>query len=637
MAGVYDESGMMTGRSGDSEGSGLSGFGGGGTVEKQIGTQLDQATIDFLNETAATRLLRMGPGVEQLTAQHYVEYLGIDLEVEPELAWIGREMVAAPMPPNAETIISKSNIVYFHDTENDYYTVEHPLTQRYLKILERERTDLLALRTKPSVNGLLFKQPDMLFQKQFRNLQIPCQDCGVLQSTVKCEQCLMSFCTSCYDCLHSHCEGPRKNHTKQTTAVGSYCSACSVKKPQVFCASCEDYFCFKCFETMHGKGERLKHKSLLVNVSDGEIIEPQQKCEECEDGAAAFHCDYCQDNFCIPCFWKCHFNGHRRNHTVSKIIVNPLCNQCNATRATVFCEQCQELLCTECFTFVHAKGNRQLHLFVDAMNVLLLLERLDPSFQEHMRRARPRVLWAITQLQGWTRGIECRRYYRRRRELVTKIQRRWRGAMTRRKLLSMLDHYKWRRKQINNYFLPKTASERRLVKQKCSAMLATKEVNSRASKQTLRELQSTVMDTAHALQAANVNEDAARTQQIMMQHLEQGGFNSTSGHTATRTGPKSPKQPALPVYKPYEDSRFPADESLADASPSRQRSELTRTDVREARDMTLRQVMNIDDRVDKDALSRRPISPARQEETSRPGQEIALRGATSYRDTKKTP
>jgi hypothetical protein len=61
----------------------------------------------------------MAPGVEQLTAQHYVEYLGIDLEVEPELAWIGREMVAAPMPPNAEALVSKSNIVYFHDTEND--------------------------------------------------------------------------------------------------------------------------------------------------------------------------------------------------------------------------------------------------------------------------------------------------------------------------------------------------------------------------------------------------------------------------------------------------------------------------------------------------------------------------------------
>ena len=48
-------------------------------------------------------------------------------------------MCNAPMPPNAEMIISKSNIVYFHDLENDYYTLEHPLTQRYLKVLERHR------------------------------------------------------------------------------------------------------------------------------------------------------------------------------------------------------------------------------------------------------------------------------------------------------------------------------------------------------------------------------------------------------------------------------------------------------------------------------------------------------------------
>jgi len=381
---------------------------------------------------------------------------------------------------------------------------------------------------------------------------------------------------------------------------------------------------------MHGKGERLKHKSLLVNVSDGEIIEPQQKCEECEDGAAAFRCDYCQDNFCIPCFWKCHFNGHRRNHTVSKITVNPLCNQCCQTRATVFCEQCQELLCTECFTFIHAKGNRQLHLFIDAMNVLMLLEILDPAFQEHMTRARPRVIWAITQLQGWTRGIECRRYYRRRRELVTKIQRRWRGAMTRRKLLSMLDHYKWRRKQINNYFLPKTGAERRLVKQKCSAMLATKEVNARASKQTLRELQSTIMDTAHALQAANVNEDAARTQQIMMQHAEQGPFTDTRSTARPAASPK--KAPALPVYSSYEDSRFQTGDQMASPSGN-QKSELTRTDVREARDMTLRQVMNIDDRVDKNQLSRRPVQT---QEDEAPVQSPELRGATSYRD-KKNP
>lgn len=43
-----------------------------------------------------------------------------------------------------------------------------------------------------------------------------------------------------------------------------------------------------------------------------------------------------------------------------------------------------------------------------------------------------------------------------------KVQRRWRGAMTRQKLLHMLDHYKWRRKQIHNYFLPKSRYSRYL-------------------------------------------------------------------------------------------------------------------------------------------------------------------------------
>ena len=45
----------------------------------------------------------------------------------------------------------------------------------------------------------------------------------------------------------------------------------------------------------------------------------------------------------------------------------------------------QELLCTDCFTFLHCKGNRQLHLFTDATNLLLLLERMDPAIQEHLR------------------------------------------------------------------------------------------------------------------------------------------------------------------------------------------------------------------------------------------------------------
>eukprot|EP00439_Symbiodinium_sp_Y106_P069713 s2893_g12.t1 len=176
-----------------------------GAEAERIGTRLDEATDEFLKETKSCRALQIPPGQDQLTAMEYVAYLGINLQLEPELSW---EMLAAPMPPQAEMKVSKAGVCYFHDLLNDYYTIEHPLTQRYLKVLERQRLDLLCLRTKPSVNGLLFSQPDMLFNKQFRNLQIPCQSCGVMQSTLKCNQCLMSFCQSCADALHKNALDP---------------------------------------------------------------------------------------------------------------------------------------------------------------------------------------------------------------------------------------------------------------------------------------------------------------------------------------------------------------------------------------------------------------------------------------------
>jgi hypothetical protein len=150
---------------------------------KEVGARPEQATLDFLEETKDARILRVpgssaSRGAAGLSTMDYIEYLRVDMTIEPELAWIAREMCAAPMPPNAEMLVSKSGIVYFHDLENDYYTVEHPVTQRYLKGIERERLYLLALRTKPSVNALQFHQPAELFNQQFPNLQVPCQDCG---------------------------------------------------------------------------------------------------------------------------------------------------------------------------------------------------------------------------------------------------------------------------------------------------------------------------------------------------------------------------------------------------------------------------------------------------------------------------
>jgi hypothetical protein len=570
---------------------------------KEVGTDLDKATLDFLDETKEARILRVPAGASArgaagLTTMDYIEYLRIDMELEPEMAWVAREMCAAPMPPNAEMLVSKSGIVYFHDLENDYYTVEHPLTQRYLKVLERERLYVLALRTKPAVNALVFHQAAELFNQQFPNLQVPCQDCGVMQSTLKCEQCVMSFCDACFRNLHANCEGPRKYHTTRATACGSFCSSCAKKKPQVYNGNSEEYFCYECFEQLHSKGNRRSHRAMIVSVSDAEVVEPNKKCEECEDNLAAFRCDMCLDNFCIPCFWRLHMNGERRRHTITKVTLNPLCNQCNATRATVFSLQDQELLCTDCFTFIHYKGNRQLHLFTDAMNILLLLEKLDPGFQEHMRRAIPRVLWAITNLQGWCRGIESRKQFRRHKDLVTKIQRRWRGAMTRKKLLSMLDQYKWRKKEISNYFLPKTRQERMVAKQKFAAQYGRKEVAYQHTAATLKELRETIIDSS----AANTLEDVARTKQQM----------DEQALTMTKRKDTVEVQNAyiLPIYSTAKravnapggggmqaitaGSGAGQQQAIED---NRDRSmELTRKDIRGARDNSMRDLLRVEDK-----------------------------------------
>mmetsp|Transcript_79762 Transcript_79762/g.222017 ORF Transcript_79762/g.222017 Transcript_79762/m.222017 type:complete len:581 (-) Transcript_79762:138-1880(-) len=565
-----------------------------GEDAEQIGTKLDVATEEFLKETKSCRALQIPPGEAQLSAIEFVSYLGINLQLEPELAWIAREMLAAPMPNNAKMCVSKAGVCYFHDVHNDFYTIEHPLTQRYLKVLERARLDLLCLRTKRSVNGLLFSEPDMLFHMQYRNLQIPCQSCGVMQSVLKCNQCLMAFCQACWDAMHKSAMGPRSKHTSVSTAYGSQCSTCAVKKPQVFCANCEDYFCFKCFEDMHRRGNRLSHKSMTVASSDGEIIESQKrdrmgqwapnKCEECGDNMAAFACDYCLDNYCVQCFWKCHFNGHRREHTASKMNVTPMCNQCSGVRATIFCEQCQELMCTECFTKVHSKGNRLLHLFMDAMDLLILLERLDPTFQEHMRRARPRVLWAISRLQAWTRGIQDRRDFAKHRDMVTVIQRRWRGAQTRRRILGQLHMHKWRRRQVNNYFLPKNQVERQKAKQKASAMMQAKVIGQKDANESLKELRSAIMDTADTDTLEVAGSTAANLDNDLGPSLAVLG-NPAAGSTARSDG--------LNPYSSYPGNNRFGSGGLPNADAA-QGANLSNRDLRRTNERTLRTITRLD-------------------------------------------
>ncbi|CEM18311.1 unnamed protein product [Vitrella brassicaformis CCMP3155] len=469
-----------------------------GGTEMRLGdvtADVNANTMDFLEEQNQCRLLRVSDPGGQLDVLDYIQYLGIDLQLEPHLSWIAREMLAAPMPPGAEMLISKLGIVYFYDVENDFFTLEHPLTQRYLKALEKSRIETLALSISPLTQGLLLRQPDVLFHREFRTLQIPCQDCGVFPSALVCRQCLMSFCDNCFQLLHN--KGRRAEHQWQRTVMGSSCSVFTNKKPQCYCAACEDFFSFEGYKSVHSRGGRTNHAAMLLPVADSELIDTSVKCEECDDRPAAFLCDQCGDRFCPPCFWRCHFNGNRRYHTVSKAAVAPLCSQCEETRASVFCEQCQELYCTECFTLMHVKGNRRLHLFSDAMNFLLLLETMDPHMHEAFRLAQRRIMRQICRLQAWMRGIDARRYFTKHRATVLKIQRMWRGARARAKLARVLDHLRWRRKNINDWLLDKEVlRQRRQLKQMFKTEKFKEQLVLRKTKRTVDALRGAIEESA---------------------------------------------------------------------------------------------------------------------------------------------
>jgi hypothetical protein len=95
---------------------------------------------------------------------------------------------------------------------------------------------------------------------------------------------------------------------------------------------------------------------------------------------------------------------------------------------------------------MHVHGGRKLHLFTDAMNILVLLERLDPSYQSFIIDERKRVLRAITKIQACIRAHQQRTQFRRKKESATRIQKRWRGGETRRKMIGALDQFNWRQR-----------------------------------------------------------------------------------------------------------------------------------------------------------------------------------------------
>ncbi len=154
--------------------------------------------------------------------------------------------------------------------------------------------------------------------------------------------------------------------------------------------------------------------------------------------------------------------------------------------------------------------------------------------------------------------------------------------------------------------------ERQQAKRKFQVAVAQKEVSSKATKSKLTQLKDTILETA----GANPLEDPARTAQDMAKSKQ----NLAEPATSVVKRDNKPLL-ALPVFAPYDSNKFL--DSMKDDSGeqlktktgddfnsrlSQERTlreeELTNKDIRNGRDLTMRQLLRIDNRPSGDTQER---------------------------------
>jgi hypothetical protein len=245
-----------------------------------------------------------------------------------------------------------------------------------------------------------------------------------------CLVCLESHCDFCFALLHTVLSS-RSGHAWIPTPAGSHCvnGECQ-NRPRIFCEDCQVPLCMNCYVETHSESMS-QHRCIHLETILSNAACDVKSCSSCSDSIGCMWCDYCAENFCVECFSAIHNNPGMRQHTASTRIIRPTCMHCRETRASLFCDDCYELFCSTCFGTMHAHGNRYFHNFTDALNILLLIEKLDPVFHESLKTSRITNWNRIVLIQKITRGFLARRRIKSLDHLATLIQKVWRGYRTR--------------------------------------------------------------------------------------------------------------------------------------------------------------------------------------------------------------
>uniref|UniRef100_A0A8C4V5D4 Centrosomal protein of 164 kDa n=1 Tax=Falco tinnunculus TaxID=100819 RepID=A0A8C4V5D4_FALTI len=76
--------------------------------------------------------------------QDFAREIGIDPEKEPELIWLAREGIVAPLPPEWKPCQDTTGDIYYFNFANGQSTWDHPCDGHYRELVIREREKLLA-------------------------------------------------------------------------------------------------------------------------------------------------------------------------------------------------------------------------------------------------------------------------------------------------------------------------------------------------------------------------------------------------------------------------------------------------------------------------------------------------------------
>lgn len=360
--------------------------------------------------------------------------------------WVAREMCVSVWHCNSTIRTASDGSIYFVDAVKNVATFEHPLTCRFIRILERERLNQLVMSSNASLRLLMGLAANL--HRVHSNLTVSrsCQDCNTTSTTKICLVCSICLCDFCFSLLHPS-SSTRHSHVAIPSPVDATCSdlICSDGTPNIYCKECRTLFCVPCFTKNH-EGTLTAHRCLHLEAEPSNGSQGFGDCSKCGLKNGEVFCDYCRESFCGVCFNNTHKESFNCMHTRSTRILRPLCMNCGTTRATIYCEDCVELSCSSCFGILHASGNRFFHSFTDASNFLLLLKKLEPEMQEWMSVQRTNVLKNIIRIQATLRGYILRRRVGNMHKCAMKIQNRWRRNR----------HRKHRSKQSREHGNPET-------------------------------------------------------------------------------------------------------------------------------------------------------------------------------------